>query len=180
MASPSRPSCSAQALVFSGQSRCAGSQLQRRQGAGGSPSSAWVHAPIVPTNNGGDERALALMTQTQVWGAAGWLLKGRTVCCSDSPYPSSTARVRARPPDSLQPRRRLSSALCRKGTNLPALILNLLLSRARSFPAAVELRGNPEQAAGRQQAAASSSSSPELFTGTCTVRETISGLMVSS
>lgn len=63
------------------QHRLAGCQLQRRQGAGGSPSSALVHAPIVPTNNGRDDkRALELMTQTQVWGAAGWLLKGSTVC----------------------------------------------------------------------------------------------------
>lgn len=103
-------------------------------------SSAWVHAPIVPTNNGGDERALALMTQTQVWGAAGCLLKGSTVCCSNSPYPSSTARVRARPPDSLQPQRRLSSALPERDQS--ACLFNLLLSRDRSFLAAAELRGS--------------------------------------
>ena len=44
------------------------------------PRSGRVHAPIVPANNGGDEQVLELMTQTQVQGAAGWLLKGSTVC----------------------------------------------------------------------------------------------------
>lgn len=40
---------------------------------------AWVHDPIVPTNNRRDKRVLELMTQTQVRRAAGWMLKGSTV-----------------------------------------------------------------------------------------------------
>ena len=51
-------------------------QLQRRQGEA-LPCLAWEHAPIVPANNGEE---LELMTQTQVQGAAGWRLKGSTVC----------------------------------------------------------------------------------------------------
>lgn len=60
-----------------GQTHCLPSAGRR---AGGSPCPALIHTAIVPANNGGDVRALELMTQTQVQGAAGWLLNGSTVC----------------------------------------------------------------------------------------------------
>lgn len=54
-------------------------------GAGGSPGSARVHAPIVPDNNGGAEQAPQPMTQPRARGAAGWQLKGSSVRVPPSP-----------------------------------------------------------------------------------------------
>lgn len=95
-------------------------------GAGGSPVSARVHAPIVPDNNGGAEQAPQPMTQPRARGAAGWQLKG------------SSVRV---PPSPASPQPRGETDLCPRAGQTLLSLFNPSPPRVRSFPAGLELGG---------------------------------------
>ena len=99
--------------------------------------------PLSLLTMGGDEQVLELMTQTQVQGAAGWLLKGSTVCAvATAPaLPSLPGRepgLLTVSSLSVEP----SSVLCLEGANLPAFVEPASL-QSEELPGWLGAQGRP-------------------------------------